>query len=113
MAIDIAAKLASGETLTEFEVKYARDRGIALPEEYGVPAGEIKAESGDFGRPPRPTISVDQYPRPSEAQPGVTLDEDTLNAMTKAQIADLGAAMGVELSGTKAEMIAQLMESGG
>jgi len=112
MSRNVAEKLANDEQLDEDDVQYARDHGIALPEEYGVDPGMSQVEPGTT---PVPVVSGPAYPmaqrqqQPSE--PGLFLNTDQLEMLTVSELTTLADAADVEVSGKKADIIAQL--SGG
>jgi len=108
MSIDIAGKLASGKKLTDDEIEYASDRGIELPDEYDAAVKSYRLSIGDDGaRPPEPVFQTGPaFAAPVD--PGLFLSEDELGQMTKDQLLAVGDLKGVELSGTKAEMVAAL-----
>lgn len=86
---DVRAKLAKGEELDEDDIKYARERGIELPNDAGVGEDRVRSDS------------------PTSPGESVPFDE-----MTKADLMSLAEQRGIEMhrSWTKDEMIATLEE---
>lgn len=108
MSLDIQGKLAKGEKLTDEEVRYAADREIALPEEYDDAVKAHKGSIGDDGAAQPVFQTGDAFAQPQQGPPGLFLSQDDLSGMTKDMLVTLGEAAGVEVSGTKSDMIAQL-----
>jgi len=113
MSINIAEKIANDETLSEDEIKYAVDRGMALPEEYDEQVGTVQAAMDPTGRPLAPVAQTGPaYEQPAQDMgPGVFLSDEDLAALDKGTLEKIGGLVGAELSGTKAEMIEQLTGS--
>jgi hypothetical protein len=112
MARNVREKLANGEKLDDRDVQYAVERGIELPEEYGQKAASVQHEmGGNFGQPPVPVVDGGSYPQPNDQGPGLFLTEDQLSSLTNDVLRDIAEAAGVEVSGRKSSIIAQL--SGG
>jgi hypothetical protein len=111
MSRDIAGKLASGEKLTEDEVAYASDRGISLPEEYGEKVRTYQMQR-ELGATPSPVFQgggAFGMGTMESSGPGVFLSEEELGTLTKDTLAAIGDAKGVELGGSKAEMLSDLV----
>lgn len=96
MSVDIIGKLAEGKKLSEFEVQFARDRGIPLPESYGVSDTITEVVAS---RPGEPVVQTG--PMPAEGDTTV---------MTKAELVDFAESQGVEVTRgmTKAEILEAL-----
>jgi len=114
MSININEKIANGETLSDDEIKYAVERGMALPDEYDVQVGTVQSAMDPTGRPYEPVAQTG----PAYAQPeqnmgaGVFLTEEDLSSLDKATLEKVGGLVGADLSGTKAEMVDQLVGGG-
>lgn len=99
MSRDIAAKLAAGEELDEDEIQYARDRGMALPEEYGEGAADTAFDpttghvvsSGDFGGPPEEEAA--EYSDMTKADLRAEADSRGLDVASDATKAEIVAAL--------------------
>jgi hypothetical protein len=101
MARDIAGKLAAGETLDDDDVKYAVDRGIALPEDYDTQVAQFTALPGEGG----PIVQTGPA-FPSSAGQG-QVQVVVLDFMTKAELASFAEEYGLEVDqgDTKPEMM--------
>lgn len=109
MSRNVLEKLANDETLDDDDVQYARDHGIALPEEYGVDPGMTQVDPGST---PVPVVSGPTYPMAQqESEPGLFLTPDQLDLLTVNELTSLADAAEIEVSGKKADIIEQL--SGG
>ena len=106
MSRNVLEKLANDETLDDDDVQYARDHGIALPEEYGVDPGMTQVEPGST---PVPVVSGSTYPMAQqESEPGLFLTPDQLDLLTVNELTSLADAAEIEVSGKKADIIDQL-----
>jgi len=97
MARDINGLLASGEELSEDDVRYAVDRGITLPEEYSEHVASYQQELQAGGKPPSPVFQTGVVGFGPSAGPGIFLSEDALNELKKKEIARLGEVLGYDL----------------
>jgi len=114
MSRNVQEKLAKNQKLDDDDVEYARQRGIALPDEYGEASGTVsQLEPGTTPVPVAQTGPA--YPMPGRDQqgPGVFLTADELESLTAAEIESVAEAKGVEISGrSKAAKVASLVGGG-
>lgn len=112
LAAKIEEKLAGSGKLSDDEVQWAADHSMALPEEYADHVRDYQAQR-IAGRPYDPLMQTGAaFAQPNQSGPGVFLSEDDLNQMNKDMLVTIGEATGVELSGTKAQMVATLSGGG-
>lgn len=108
LASQIQEKLDKGTSLSDEEVAWAADHSMELPEEYGDAVRSHTAER-EAGRPYDPLLETGPaFAQPGPSGPGLFLTEDQLNSLTKDMLFSLAEATEQEVSGTKAEMVAQL-----
>lgn len=110
MSRDIEGMLASGEKLSDEDVAYATDHGINLPEEYGAAVQERKATT-EMGLHEGPLVQTGPQYASAPGEPGLFLSEDALSGLTKPVLEAIADAAGIEVNGTKPEMVAALSGS--
>jgi hypothetical protein len=101
-------KLSKGDKLDEADVAWARDRGITLPEEYGVEPGSVQVPPGEG----LPVVQGGPALPPSPSAPGSSLQVN-FDRMTKDSLLDFAEAAGIPAnkSMTKAQIV-DLIEGG-
>jgi hypothetical protein len=112
MSRDIQGKLAKGQKLDEIDVRYAMDRGIQLPEEYGVQVSEMRRI--EFGTPVDGPIAAtgaafEMPDQPSAMGPGVFLSADALGILSNPALDAIAEALDVEVPKRKAGKVAALV----
>lgn len=110
MSRNVMEKLANSEQLDEEDVRYATDRGIALPEEYNTQVSQFQQEVS-FGTPVGgPVVQGGSLPQPQQQMgPGLFLSEDALESLSVSTLHEVAEAAGVEVTARKkADVVAQL-----
>lgn len=108
MSRNVLEKLAKNEDLDEADVQYAIQMGYDLPEKYSDKVEAHKAAFDTFGRPNGMVVQGGSFPSADNSGPGLFLGVEELESLTKDQLSSLADVKGLEVSGTKAEMVAQL-----
>lgn len=91
MSRNIQEKLAKGRDLSDDDVQYAVERGIELPEEYGVQVASVKMDLQ--GAVPLPVVQTGPAFASAGNGEGASMDalRIVLNAMPKKQLVSLAA----------------------